>query len=91
MAKKTCHNCKERFNEDDLTLAQRKVGGSYRRAASFKFCLICEDCARSLAARIKRGYLTVSQWSNGGLNNAVRTFDLWAARKAEKAAELASV
>lgn len=87
MAKKTCHNCKERFEEDDLTLAKRKVGGSYRRAASFKSCLICEECARSLAARIQPGYLTVSQWSTGSLNSAVRDFDIWAARKLEGQAE----
>jgi len=87
MAKKTCHNCKDRFDEDDLTLARRKVGGSYRRAASFKPCLICEDCARSLVARIQPGYLTVSQWSKGSLESAVRSFDLWAARKLELQAE----
>jgi len=90
MAKKTCHNCKERFEEDDLTLARRKVGGSYRRAASFKPCLICEDCARSLVARIQPGYLTVSQWSNGSLASAVRDFDLWAYRKLERGAKTGS-
>jgi len=85
MAKKTCHNCSERFDGDDLTLARRKVGGSYRRAASMKECLICEGCARSLADRIAPGQLSVAQWSNAGLRSAVRDFDLWNTRKAELA------
>jgi len=87
MAKKTCHNCTERFDGDDLTLVQRKVGGSYRRAASMKPCLICEGCARNLVARIQPGYLTVSQWSKHGIIRAVELFDIWAARKLEAQTE----
>lgn len=88
MAKKTCHNCKERFDGDDLTTAGRKVGGSYRRAASMKECLICEGCARRLFESVQDGHLSVSQWGKYGLKRAVEDFDIWNARKAERLASV---
>lgn len=75
MAKATCHHCKDRFDRETLTTAGRKVGGNYRRASSFKDCLICEHCLRRLASSLQQGQLSVSQWSGHGLRRALERLD----------------
>lgn len=75
MAKGTCHNCKERFEVAELTLAIRKVGGSYNRAGSKRKCMICESCARRLLSQLQPGQLSASQWGKSGLELAVDHFD----------------
>ena len=72
MTRAKCKHGDHWADREDCLLVMRKVGGSYRRAASFKNTLICLDCAKGILDRLdenggSRGHMTVSQWSISGL------------------------
>lgn len=70
-AKVTCQQCEERVPRDQTAIAQRKGGGSYRRAARYYSSVICLSCATSLLQNASPGFLTSSRWSVTSLRLAV--------------------
>lgn len=63
-----------RVDREDAILVNRKSGGSYRRASSYKPTLICLGCAADIYARAQRGefkgQLSHSRWNITDLKHA---------------------
>ncbi len=90
MTRAKCKHGDHWANREDCILVNRKVGGSYRRAASYKPTLICLECAGPMVERIEtdpdayRGQMTTSQWNISNLRYNYRSEMLMREREASE-------